>query len=107
MVRTRRLTSDDVFQPLGDIALGFASIGIVLGFVALVIAALLVWAISEALEWLQEQRFLGPITFAVMVAVVLLHLVGCASTPTPTRTGDPRDPEIWKPTAPAVYPLPR
>lgn len=100
MVRPCRITVDDVFQPLGDIVLAF--IGLV--SIALIISAS---ALACVFDWLQERRFLGPATFGVMVAVVLLQLVGCASAPAPTRTGDPRDPEVWRPTAPAVYPLPR
>lgn len=41
----------------------------------------------------------------ILAAVAALLLAGCASTPAP-RPGS-EDPEVWRPTTPAVYPLPR
>jgi apolipoprotein N-acyltransferase len=96
MLRTRRLTPDDVFQPLGDLVLGLVG-------VVVIIAILAVAAVALALDWMQRQKLLGPIAFAVMVFAVLVHFTGCATPP----AHDPRDPEVWRPTAPARYPLPR
>ena len=103
MVRPRRLTSDDVFQPLGDVVLGCLAVPFVFGLLALLLAAVVVSLAYSLCEWLQIQRVLGPVAFAVMVVVVLLHFTGCSTAP----ARDPRDPEVWHPTAPARYPLPR
>ena len=41
----------------------------------------------------------------ILAAVAALLFAGCA-TPAPAPR-DQRDPEVWRPTTPAVYPLPR
>ncbi len=40
------------------------------------------------------------IGFIALAFILINALAGCASRV------DPRDPEIWRPTTPAVYPLP-
>lgn len=42
----------------------------------------------------------------ICAALAALLFAGCASTPSPAPR-DQRDPEVWRPTTPAVYPLPR
>jgi hypothetical protein len=42
---------------------------------------------------------------AALAAITLA--LGACSTPSAPPTRDPRDPEVWRPTTPAVYPLPR
>lgn len=103
MVRSRRITSDDVFQPLGDVVLGLLAVPFVFSLVALLAAAVVVSLAFNLCEWLQKQRVLGPAAFVVLVLVVVLHFTGCSTAP----VRDPRDPEIWRPSAPARYPLPR
>ncbi len=103
MVRPRRLTSDDVFQPLGDVVLGLIAVPFFVGIFALLAAAVVVCLAFNLCEWLQKQRVLGPVAFAGIVVVVLLHFTGCSTAP----VRDPRDPEVWRPAAPANYPLPR
>lgn len=105
MVRHRRLTAEDVFQPLGEIAFGVALIGFVVGIAAVLLTGLACFAAVLALEWLHEHRVLGPIACAGMIAAVVLHFTGCASAP--RHSSDPRNPDVWRPSAPAVYPLPR
>jgi hypothetical protein len=102
MLRTRRLTVDDVFGPLGAIVLFVVNAGLILA----VLVALVCWGVSSAAGWAQKHGKLGPISFAALLAVVVLHFAGCSAAPI-ERTADPRDPVIWRPAAPAHYPLPR
>jgi hypothetical protein len=60
---------------------------------------LVLWAV----ETLQSARWLGPLICGAAIAYALVTAAGCAS-PMPR---DPRDPDVWRPTTPAVYPLPR
>lgn len=42
----------------------------------------------------------------ILAALAALLFAGCTSAPSQAPR-DPRDPDVWRPTAPAVYPLPR
>lgn len=42
----------------------------------------------------------------IILAALAALTLACAACSTPPRAGA-RDPEIWRPVAPAVYPLPR
>lgn len=97
MVRSRCIKfSDIVFDELGEIATtAFCLVCLVL-FLALV-------GIVLAIDGLNKARWLGPIVAGALAALALVSLVGCSSAP----KLDPRDPLIWRPTTPAVYPLPR
>lgn len=99
MVRPRRMTLDDFFAPLGDIAM-----------VALVLPTAAVLLVSAGvlilLEWAHSKRRLGPFAFGVLLGAVVLHLAGCAAAPAPATPGN-MDPAVWRPSTPAQYPLPR
>ena len=103
MVRPRCITPDDVFQPLGEIARCILFVPLLFAMGAAVIAMLAVIVADEVIEWSHRNRFLGPITLGVLLALVALHFSGCANPP----KADPRDPAIWRPTAPINYPVPK
>lgn len=93
MVRTRCLKAVD---QIGQTAGGLISLVVV----CFVFVAILV---GECVAEAHKRRVLGPVCTGAIIAALFLVLVGCASTP----KLDPRDPDVWRPTAPAVYPEPR
>jgi hypothetical protein len=96
MVRTGSLsTTETLVQSVGDVVV---TVLFLAWFVAAATTGLIVLAIDAA----NDRRWLGPIALGLLLGALLVQLTGCAS---PAR--DPRDPEIWRPTTPAAYPLPR
>lgn len=99
MVRPCSVKPFDPFATLGDVALGIIALVAVL---VIIVAYLVV----SAADKLQKTRWLGPIIVGTALAFAAMSFTGCTN-PAQQPARDPRDPDVWRPTVPAVYPEPR
>jgi len=80
-------------------------------FAIIALACVVVMFAAACVLWpferLNNRGWLGPITVGALIVWLAVSLAGCATAPTSAPSRDPRNPDIWRPTAPAVYPLPR
>jgi hypothetical protein len=97
------VNTENLLQPLGLIAITMIGGALLLALGAAFILGVLIIGALCLLEWLHSRRLLGGIAFGLLLAAVVMHFSGCTTPP----VRDPRDPEIWHPTSPAYYPLPR